>query len=422
MTLGKSEPKFQISDVVQRVNQPEVIGVVLESRRDTQTNTWKYLVQFGADHRVVPEEGLRRLVVTRTPWDALRANSFSGRDHFVFTLTLHRLRYPPARIANSFATTRTQFFPHQFKPLLKFLENPGKRLLVADDVGLGKTIEAGYILRELDARQGRLDRVLALVPAKLTRKWKQEMLNRFGEHFEVVKGTQILQQTERVRQGRDLESFRWILSYESARAQEVERAISETQIPIDLLIADEAHRMRNSETLQHRVGRSLCSCADAVVFLTATPVQTSLENLWTLFRLLSPNEFPRTEIFETQMNANRCLLRAQQALARPRPDLKEARKFVSDFLKLMTLQGVEPGAFAKSVLDRLQGNGLERRQVVELQCDLGLLSPIGHILSRTRKAEALANRPVRDAGWVSVQLTGPERAIYDSVEDACRQA
>ena len=415
-------PIFQVNNVVQRVNQPEAIGMVLEHRQDTQTNTWKYLVQFGAEQRVVPEEGLRHLVVRRTPWDAIADGSFSGRDHFVFTLTFHRLRYPPTRIANSFATARTQFFPHQFKPLLKFLENPGKRLLIADDVGLGKTIEAGYILRELDARQGRLDRVLVLVPARLTRKWRHELLNRFGEHFDIIKGTQVIQQAERARQGRELDTFRWILSYESARVDEVENAIRETQLPIDLLIADEAHRMRNSDTLQHRVGRALCSCADSVLFLTATPVQTSMENLWILFRLLSPTEFPRWELFEAQIRANRDLLRAQQALAQRQPDLPKAREFMQLFIEEMTLQGVQPGKFAKSVAQRLEAMSLERRQVVELQGDLGLLSPIGHILSRTRKIDALANRPIRDAGWIKVRLSQEERAIYDSVEDVCRQA
>jgi len=65
------EPVFAPNDVVQRINQPESIGIVLERRRDAQTNLWKYLVQFGTDHRVVPEERLRRLVVTQTGWEAL---------------------------------------------------------------------------------------------------------------------------------------------------------------------------------------------------------------------------------------------------------------------------------------------------------------------------------------------------------------
>src|SRR5208282_5877972 len=102
------------------------------------------------------------------------------------------------------------FYPHQFRPVLKFLDNPQNRILIADDVGLGKTIEAGYILRELDLRQGQLERVLAMVPARLTSKWKKEMHGRFGEHFDVVKAPHILEQVQRLRMGRDIQPFRWI--------------------------------------------------------------------------------------------------------------------------------------------------------------------------------------------------------------------
>jgi hypothetical protein len=162
MSSSEPKPRFAVQQVVQRKNQPDAVGVVLEHRMDSQLGTFKYVIQFPGERRVVPEEALQELIVCATPWEGLETGSFFGKNRFVCTLTYHRLRYPPARIAHSFATARTQFYPHQFKPLLKFLENPGKRLLIADDVGLGKTIEAAYILRELDARQGRLERVLVL--------------------------------------------------------------------------------------------------------------------------------------------------------------------------------------------------------------------------------------------------------------------
>ena len=269
-------PLFSVGDTVQRVNQPEAIGIVRETRWDEQAQGWNYSIQIGSQLKVVPEEGLQPVLQITSPWDALRQGSFSGADHFVFTLTFHRLRRPPTRIAYSFATSRTQFYPHQFKPLLKFLDNPGKRLLIADDVGLGKTIEAGYILRELQARQG-VERVLVVVPARLTSKWKRELSSRFEEHFEIVGRSELLALTSRLRQGREPEPFKWIVSYESARADDVRAAIDETLPPIDVLISDEAHRMRNSETRQHRLGVALGKCAEASIFLSATPVQNRLE-------------------------------------------------------------------------------------------------------------------------------------------------
>src|SRR5206468_9301982 len=155
----KPEAKFKAGDYVQRVSQPELAGIVREPRWDGQVESWNYLVQFGAQLRAVPEESLEAVTVVQSPWESFEQGNLSGKTHFVFTLTYERLKSPPARIAHSFATARTQFYPHQFKPLLKFLDNPGKSVLIADDVGLGKTIEAAYILRELDAHQA-IERVL----------------------------------------------------------------------------------------------------------------------------------------------------------------------------------------------------------------------------------------------------------------------
>src|SRR5262245_56349112 len=219
---------FSIGDIVQRINQPEAVGIVREIRRDSQTGGWAYLVQFGVQNRAVPEEVIRKFQEVGTPWDAMREGQLSGIEHFIFTLTFHRLQDPPARIAHSFATTRTLFYPHQFKPLLKFLDNAGKRLLIADDVGLGKTIEAGYILRELQAQEA-VERILILVPARLAPKWEREMQNRFQETFKVVKGNDLVLYAERFQAGKDVEPFRWITSYESVRTEAVREAIDSVQ-------------------------------------------------------------------------------------------------------------------------------------------------------------------------------------------------
>lgn len=102
--MSKREPQFRLGDVVQRVNQPEAVGVVRDARWDSQLERWTYVVQFGPTNRAVPEGAIQALVTSDTPWDALRDGRLSGIDHFVFTLTLHRLKNPPARIARSFAT------------------------------------------------------------------------------------------------------------------------------------------------------------------------------------------------------------------------------------------------------------------------------------------------------------------------------
>ncbi len=417
--MERRSARFSADELVQRVNQPESIGIVRHTRWDEQAQSWNYSVQFGAQLKVVPEEALQPVIRILSLWDALRERRFSGIRHFIFTLTLYRLRRPPTRIAYSFATSRTQFYPHQFKPLLKFLDHPSKRLLIADDVGLGKTIEAGYILRELEAHQI-VERVLIMVPARLTPKWKRELKTRFEENFDIIRRPDLIRLANRLRQGREAEPFRWIVSYESARPEEVRTALEETQPPIDIFIADEAHRMRNPQSLQHKLGATLCRSSDTVLFLSATPVQNTLEDLWHLLRLLSPEEFADWILFQNQIEANRPLLAAQRALAERPTAIAEAKGSLEMFFGSESGRHLKATDMVRSIEERLSHTPLDRRDIVELQADIARLSPTGHILSRTRKIDAMPNRPIRAAGWRAVTLTQDERRIYDSVEHLCR--
>jgi hypothetical protein len=89
---------------------------VRELRWDGQVESWNHLVQFGAQLRAVPEESLEVVTVVQSPWESFEQGSLSGKTHFVFTLTYERLKSPPARM-HSFATARTQFYPHQSKDI-----------------------------------------------------------------------------------------------------------------------------------------------------------------------------------------------------------------------------------------------------------------------------------------------------------------
>jgi len=417
--MANQSSKFNLGDYVQRVNQPELVGVVRELRWDNQVEGWNYVVQLGAQLRALPEEALETVTVVQSPWESFEQGKLSGKTHFVFTLTYERLKSPPARIAHSFATARTQFYPYQFKPLLKFLDNPGKSILIADDVGLGKTIEAGYILRELDAHQA-IERVLVVVPARLRSKWEKELRQRFGEQFKIVKGADLIEQASRMGKGRELEEFRWITSFESTRSDAVRAALDAVLLPIDVLIVDEAHRLRNPETLQHKVGGVLTRSANAIVFLTATPVQNKLEDLWNLLKLLSPEEFSEWPLFQEQIKGNRLILAAQRALSAHPPDYEAATKAVGSFVQMYSPERAGR-QFLSSISDRLASASPDRRECLELQADISRLSPTSHIVSRTRKVEALPNRPKREPHWQRVRLSEQERTVYDSVESICRR-
>src|SRR5664279_1191189 len=162
--------------------------------------------------------------------------------------------------------------------------------------------------------------------------------------------------------------------------------------------------------------RRVYSC---VVFLTATPVQNKLEDLWNLLKLLSPEEFSLWPLFQEQIRGNRLILAAQNALADHPPDYDAAKISVESFIKSYAPERAGR-QFLGSITERLAEASSDRRDCFELQADISRLSPTSHIISRTRKIDALPNRPKRDPHWQCVRLTQEEREVYDSVEEICR--
>ncbi|MBI3058393.1 MAG: helicase, partial [Deltaproteobacteria bacterium] len=121
------------------------------------------------------------------PTESLIKGTLGGYQDFLRLITQQRLSrtIPLRNNIYAFNASRTRFFPYQFKPLIKFLDSPDHRLLICDEVGLGKTIEAGLILTELRARQT-VRRVIVVCPANLSPKWRLELKKRLGEEFDIL--------------------------------------------------------------------------------------------------------------------------------------------------------------------------------------------------------------------------------------------
>ena len=405
---------FAVGQVIRRRSAPDQTGVVREVKWNEQSDECGYRVQFGGQMKSVPESDMEPLPEILDPWADLEAGRVEGAAAFQRLLTFERLRKPPTRLAASFGVARARLSPYQFEPLLKFLESPLQRLLIADDVGLGKTVEAGYILKELQARQP-LDRVLIVVPARLKLKWKTELEKRFDEVFETVGRAEMRDRfLGPIGRGREAPTFRWITSYESARAPDIKQALRELQPTLDLVILDEAHRVRNSETMQHKLARAMANCADALLFLTATPIQTGRDNLFSLLNLLDPNEFARRDVFEEQLEANRPIVRALSALRGSPPALGTVRSELYKLKDNAMTRSFTTGPFFEMVRERLAVEEPDRAALVKLQRDISAMGLLSQILSRTRKIEVLPDRPARHAQSAEVDLTPEERRVYNS--------
>ncbi len=161
---------------------------------------------------------------------------------------------------------------YQEQACLRVIREMRGRGLLADEVGLGKTIEAGIILKEYMLR-GLVQRVLVLVPASLTIQWRDELASKFGLEF-VIAG----------RRGDWAEHPLLICSLDTAKTARNRHRLHCSRF--DLVIVDEAHRLRNHQTLAWKFVAALKS--KYLLLLTATPVQNDLRELYNLVNLLRP--------------------------------------------------------------------------------------------------------------------------------------
>lgn len=168
--------------------------------------------------------------------------------------------------------------PHQIETVRKVLRRFRGRVLLADEVGLGKTIEACLLLREYLLR-GLVRRVLILVPKPLVSQWRDELSGKFGLDFSVPPSTptankqQYWERTERV-----------LASLPFAKSKKRSHLLS--AVPWDLVIVDEAHHCKNRKTRNWQLVNSLKR--RHLFLLTATPVQNNLVELYNLLTLLEP--------------------------------------------------------------------------------------------------------------------------------------
>lgn len=413
-------PKFKKSELVRRRSQPESVGIILGGYFEEATGQWIHKVQFGNATRGIADTELELLPEHTDAWDDIREGIYGNAEAFISLMTFERLHRPPSPIAASFGSAKAAFYPFQFKPLLKFLENPNKRLLIADDVGLGKTIEAGYIIRELKSRVS-IERILLVVPSRLRTKWQAEMDRRFGEHFDIVTGRQIANLRQKMESIHELDPFSWIVSIESARSDEVVGFLDDLQPSMDIVVVDEAHRMRNSGTHQHRLGKALSACAEHMVMLTATPVQTGLDNLFRLLNILDGSEFQDAGLFEERCTANRTIVRAAAAIRSNPPNTKVALNALEEAKNYEYTRHLTQSSYYSNLVERCENAAnLNREDLVTLQRDINELSLTGKIVSRTRKSEVIPDKTVRDAQTVKIQFTEAERNFYESVEHLCQ--
>lgn len=423
----QAKPLFEPGQQVRRRSSRDQVGAITSAAKRVAAEWW-YPVFFGG-HRVVniPESDLELHSLGKSIEDLLLEGIYASKETFSKLITFTKLQSPLRDNLLSVRATRTQFLHYQFKPLLKFLDSSKQRLLIADEVGLGKTIEAGLILVEMRARHPEsLDRVLVVCPSALCTKWRMEMKTRFDEEFRILDSADVRQFLEDFDLHGETTKLRGICSLQTLRGKTVLEDWEAVSPPLDLMIVDEAHHLRNPDTLSHRMARALAENADSVILLTATPIHIGNVNLFYLLRVLDPEQFGtnpvalRDEVgeilFQRLIRANEPVVEALRAFrATFPPDLTKPLNLLQQAASGPEGERFKGNPLYGDVLRRLSGlKPWNRREVVEIQRDLTNLNLLNSVLTRTRKRDVEA-RTVREARVLRRGWTTEEQDIYDAV-------
>ncbi len=346
-------------------------------------------------------------------------------------LTALQIQHPGLSTLYSLNAARVDFIPYQFRPVLKFIRSDRPRLLIADGVGVGKTIEAGLILREMQARRD-VRSILIICPRPLVteRKWLNEM-KRFEEHF-IHLDSGVLRYCINEM---DMEGV-WPEQYQKAiipyslfdeallygtspdGRRKHKKGLLDLDPPprFDLVIVDEAHHIRNTDTFRHKAIRFFCDQAEAVVFLTATPIQMGSHDLFVLLNVLRPDLIIDQESFEH--------------MAEPNPFINRAIDFVRG-------QGAGWAAKAAEALDeaaatswgqallrnspefsrirsQLSHGDIPPQERVQLITGIEALHTFAGIINRTRRKD-IGDFAVRKPETVVIEFTPAQKKLHDDL-------
>jgi superfamily II DNA or RNA helicase len=382
--------------------------------RTFERGQWWYRVRVEGRTINVPEGDLLAPDVDDDPYEWI-AREPAPADRFAATLTRAKLRERLTDTVYSFRATRTIFRAYQFRPVIRLLQTGALRLLIADEVGLGKTIEAGLVWTELDARR-QADRVLVVCPSMLVPKWRAEMQERFDYDMLNLDRSQLDEMLKRTAEDRMPARYAAVCSLERLRVWSGLEELAELAPRFDLVIVDEAHAFRNSETRSHALGALLSDWADALVFLSATPLNLGNDDLYSLLELLAPGEFDDRFVLEQRLEPNAVLHRLSANLFEPG---------VTNADRLRLLGTIGDLRFGPALMTRPEYRELERvlqlpalspPQVAQVKRLISQLHALSAVVTRTRKVEVQDAKAIRDAVTISVEWTNVEAEFYAAFE------
>lgn len=333
---------FSKDDIVKHVDgwQAEVIDIMLNN------STALYLVKRldNGEEAVMKELELAHQISFSKPQDRLFTAQIDRSDRF--SLRYQALQHQQAQFQSplrGLRGIRAGLIPHQLHIAHEVGRRIHPRVLLADEVGLGKTIEAGMILQQ-QIFAGRADRVLIIVPETLQHQWLVEMLRRFNLHFSLFDEERAADfaETEDSSARNPFESENFIICSLDWLIKQPQRGEQALNAQFDMLIVDEAHHLAWSpEAASHEylLVERLAQHIPSVLLLTATPEQLGQESHFARLKLLDADRFYDYNAFIAEQQNYQPVADAVQTLVADQPLSAVEKNAISDLLEE---QDVEP--------------------------------------------------------------------------------
>ncbi len=426
--------KITINSLIRLKQNREQLGILLPDKKSIAGAQMVKVQLANGQVKWMPFSALE-LVPSETEslWDQFTNGRFVEPDWLRRTLTRLRVTGRLSEVLYSMEATETDFYAYQFKPVIKLINSPTDAMLVADEVGLGKTIEAGLVWTELRAR---LDckRLLVACPKTLCEKWQDELARRFGVTAQIGDAKVLLKALQHTREsGR---GYALICSMQGLRPprgwdavepssggeinsarRDLARLLSEAsdgEPLIDLLVVDEAHHMRNPETMLNHFGRLANSVASHRLFLSATPIHLRNRDLHSLLSMVDQDTFEFESTLNDLIASNAPIVKARDMLLKDGVSKHEVLQCIDDAANHDVLRNSKALTQIRNELKDEDIN-LDRSKQSELAARLERVNQLSNYVTRTRRRDVLDFHVVRDPKLPMLEMTTEERFFYNEV-------
>ncbi|WP_026764590.1 DEAD/DEAH box helicase [Sediminibacterium salmoneum] len=432
---------FKINDRVTLINRDDIHGIISTVKQSGFITYYGIMLDTG-DLVTEMEGNIRYKVENPSPIDLFRQLNYETKEEYIVRIVINKMFGNNNDIIATLKSSKTTFLPYQFKPLSKFLKSENRRLLIADEVGLGKTIEAGYILTELFLRD-QIKNCLIICKASLKEKWQTELKLKFGFDFKIYNRQELISKIKEDSKVGQKAIFGIInYDYKEKASQEILELMQKEHYYFDMLIIDEAHILRNEETIKHKAVKKILETTVNCIFLTATPVMTSLKNLYSLVKILEPR-YDNYKDPKQNMDFGYSLFMDHLELSNPFIDALNKinlgvnpKKVISDLvnkeitLKYTLLDDSYSYSQVVKLTDRFKNDILFQSvismnkiidfrpsDVALLKKKLADLNSFQDIITRTRRREVQTNikTVTRRAEKIPVYFTPSEMDLYESI-------